>query len=327
MKKLLALLLAFTLVLGGSAFSFAAESTSVVTAMDKGQFKYTMKEFEALLPFKLSPADAETIEKTFIEINYAFMLGKLDKAEILLKGYYSVIKKYWMAENTLKVLLPFEDMMTFGGKLMTPEDKEAIEKKFASLAKLRKDGQMEDYFKVIKSIHTDYYKLIGDAVGDTQNELQLLQYIKGADKLTPSDLVNYTYEDYLYILPFTLKDKDFVKGEKIFKAIIVKLKANDMDAAKKLTKDLHGFMAPYWISDEALKTIVPHEKYTKQAIKFFTRKNQLDLNTVYKAIVKAQKTADFDAYFKAIDKYYKTFGESIQEFYDDYFDEVVFIRS
>ncbi len=326
-KKLITLLICFTLAFGGSAFSFADTVNTANLTMNKYGFDYTLEDYLSVLPFKMSTKDTVKSNKLFNDIGLAFEKNQLKKAEELLQAFYDVVGKYWLGKDTLTTLLPFKDMMAFGGRILTDTQKQSFQKEFDKLAELKKKKDLEGYFAQIKKIHFDYYNAIGSAVGDVNNELQLVQYIKGADQLTDQDLVDYTFEDYLSILPFEINTKDFRAGNKIFKEIGEKLKADDTKAAKLLTGKLNDLLAPYWISKDTLDTVVPHKIYQEQIISSLSRKNQLEMNAAYEDVLTAQKEGDFDKYFASIDTYFHKLALAIKSMYADYFDEIVFIRS
>jgi hypothetical protein len=327
MKKIIMLLMCVSILMGSGLISFADVDTEVSRVIERHNFDYTMKEYESVLPFKLSTEDYKVAEKLFNEIGKAFEKNNLNQAHEKMEGFYKVMSKYWLSETTLKTLLPFEDMMKFGGKILLDEQKLALNESYNLLKDLKEKNDLQGYFAQIRKIHSDYYLAIGKSVGDTNDELRLVQYIKGADKLTAKDLKNYTYNDYLQILPFHISDQDYTKGQHLFDEIIKALKNENMEGAKKLTGKLNDLLAPYWISDDALNMLVPHEDYQEKAIQFFPRKDQLVMNDAFEAIKKAQEEKNYDAYFKAIDTYFDEFAFGIQAFYVDYFDEIVFIQS
>jgi len=307
--------------------AYAGETSNLAEQFDKSAFEYTLDEYEEILPFKINLEDRKIVAKLFTEIGIAFEKNDLKEADIKLKAFYSVIGKYWTSENTLKTLLPFGEMMKFGGSIMTPEQKENLEIEFKKLATLRSKNDLEAYFDQIKKIHGVYYMSIGQNIGDTNNELQLIQYIKGADLLTPEDLQNYTFKDYLEILPFDISDEDFVKGEMIFKNVIEELKANNLEKAKLHTSQLNNLLAPYWIKKSTLNLLISHKENEENLLQYMSRKDRIEINNAYESVVKARETKDFDAFFLSIDTYYHLIGQAIKNMYTDIFDEIVFIRS
>lgn len=326
-KKTLILLLVFTLIFSNTAAVFADKSLDRPKSMKENNFAYTMKEYESILPFKLTSEETVEATKHFNMINKSFDNGDYKQAEASLEAFYKIMSTHWISLNTLSVLLPYEDMMKFGGQILTEDQKEELDTLFKQLKLLRKEKKFEAYFALIRQIHERYYEKVATALGDTNKELQLLQYIKGADQLTSNDLLNYSFDDYLEILPFDINDKDYHSGKIIFKDIIKALKQNNEDKSKSLMAELNNLIAPYWISDKTFKTIVPHERYTKEDIPYFSREDQITLNKLYDSIEDARLAKDYDLYFSTINRYFQTYGHSIQGFYADYFDEIVFIRS
>ncbi|MCH4887084.1 hypothetical protein EZV73_05860 [Acidaminobacter sp. JC074] len=335
LKRFMILVLSFVMLLS-SVPAFAETNDDLIKKVEKYGFDYTYEKYLNILPFEMVEKDKEAARGLFNEIGYAFFRNDLEKARELLDEFYGIISKYWMNSKTLNVLLPLDEMLKEGGQLITPEDEKSLRDAYKKLAEIRNKKDFEAYFKQIQEIYNDFYDVLAKSIGDVNNELQLVQYIKGADKLTIKDLSNYNFNDYLEILPFDLNDSDYAKGKKIFKDIIDHLKANEDKEAKIDVEKLNDILAPYWIKDKTFKALLPHESYQYKAINHFSRKGQMAMFDAYKkaqdafkAVKESKEISDelYDEYFEAINDYYKVFGQQIREYYGDFFEEVVFIRS
>ncbi|MCT4631325.1 MAG: hypothetical protein N4A76_01145 [Firmicutes bacterium] len=327
MKKILASILLTISILSASLNYTYADEKQITKFQKESTSEISIEKYISILPFDLSKEDMIKSKKLLRAINEAFNKNELALAQEKIDEFYVIVSKYWMSENTLRILLPFNEMMKFGSDLFTNEEKEFLQNQYKKLNKLRTEKKFEEYFKLIKEIHNQYYDTLGKSIGDANSELQLIQYIKGGDQLTAKDLIDYTFDDYLHVLPFEIKDTDYEKGKDIFARVVDSLKKEKHQEAQKITLELNNLLAPYWIKDETLSLILPHEKYSKEAIQYFPRMRQLELNNIYSEVKVAQKNENYDIYFSSINKYFSTLGLSIKEYYNDYFDEIVFIRS
>lgn len=315
---------------------------------------YNVDNYLKMLPFSLRRGDEVIVRGIFKKLVQAYEQDDVELAEELYDSLYDVIGEYWMHKVYLKRLLPVDEMKKSVEKMFTKAQKDAFEKHLSELDKLRDKKEFKAYFAKIKEIYKFYYDALAKTIGDSHDELLLITYVKDGDKITNDQLINYTFNDYLEILPFELNDKDYVKGKIMFEKIVdrleetlkIEIKKDDSAAVKKekqekidklmkeakmLTKDLYDFLAPNWLTDKALNTLVPHKAYIKEFIHTFSHGDKKRAHDAYQAILKAHEAAKkdekaFDNYFKSINNYYKVLGDIIREYYDDLFEEIIFVH-
>ncbi|PAB59056.1 hypothetical protein [Anaeromicrobium sediminis] len=148
LKKIITVILSCSLLLGNTAFANEVpKKNSIKTvALPKlthsTSYKYSFENYLEILPFKLNEEDEKRARNIFEEIDRAFTDGEYTDAEKLIEEFYSIVDDYWISEKTLKVLLPFDEMITSLGKILTPEQKVKLEKDFDQLNILRNRKDM-----------------------------------------------------------------------------------------------------------------------------------------------------------------------------------------
>ena len=343
------LVIVLSLMMG--QFAFASNDSLIDT---EEHYIYNVENYLKSLPFALRRGDEIIVKNIFKKLVLAYENDDIELADELYESLYDVIGEYWMHKVYLKRMLPVDQMRKSVDKMFTQAQKEAFDKLLKDLDALRKKNDFKGYFAKINEIYKFYYDNLGKTIGDSHDELLLITYIKDGDKITDDDLINYKFNDYLEILPFNIKDKDYPKANLMFDKIVKKLeeslkieiKKDDsptvkkekqvkideiMKDAKLLTKDLYDFLAPYWLTQETLDNLVPHKKYIKEFIHTFSHKHKLKAHNAYINVEKKLELAKkddkaFDAYFKSIHDYYNELGEIIREYYDDVFDEIIFVQ-
>jgi len=325
MKKNFIRIITLVIVLSLTLGQFAFADTKEVINVDKENIGYNFKDYLSVLPFKLSKADELKAKSYFTRMNEAFSKGKWSTASDQIEKLYDVIDDYWISEKTFEVLVPLKEWQVAIKNFFTDEQEKAMDKLLSEVKVLRKKKEFKAYFAKIKEIYSFYFTTLGESIGDVNGDYLLIAYIKDGDKVSYDKLIDYTFEDYLSILPFDIEDKDYNKGKAIFGKIVNALEKKNDKLAKNLTKDLNKVILPYWFKVSVRKLVLPHEDYKNNAIKFFDRSEILELEKNFEAVEAARRVKNYEGYFEGISTYYKNFGSAISNYYGDIFGELVFL--